>query len=142
MSIREPEHKVSLRGKTTEEINQEFNSIIADLKISFGSKLDEYAETANIPVEGDPAHFVYNLAREHGLGPRITDRIMALRSNLPTDPSVYDVTQLFTSVANEGVSYRSRMALQGIGGDLSGHTSHALDRCANCQHLFIQFDEV
>lgn len=54
-------------------------------------------------------------------------------AELPEDPSVYDVTQVFTSVANESVNYRSQLRLQRIGGDLSWKTEQMLHRCDNCE---------
>lgn len=142
MSLAEPEAKINLRGKTTEEINQEFESIIANLKIGLGSRLDQYAESANIPIEGEVSHFMYNMAYEHGLSRNVTARVLDLRSLLDDSPSVYDVTQVFTQVANDSVNYRSRLALQNIGGYMVGDPEHALNRCANCQHTFIDYDAV
>ena len=53
-------------------------------------------------------------------------RVIGRSAELPDDPSVYDVTQVFTSVANEGVTYRTQLRLQRIGGDLIAGTEHML----------------
>jgi hypothetical protein len=141
-SIAEEAGRISLRGKNLDEIYAEMEAGVATLKIALGSRLDEYRATADIHIEGETALFVYNMANERGLSRNVTNRLLDLSSGLGDNPSVYDITQVFTEVANDSVNYNSRLALQNIGGYLSGDTDHALNRCSQCAHPFVDYNQV
>ena len=62
---------------------------------------------------------------------RVLDRV----EQLPEDSAtLYDVQQVFTSVANnEGLPYRTMMRLQALGGQMALDTEHVLHRCSTCE---------
>lgn len=130
--------RISLRGKTTEDIKEEFEMITQSLIGDLERVLEEYAATAEIRVVGDLSAFIFNVATERNLPQKVVQRVMELSRSLEPQPYVYDVLQIFTSVANESVSYPTMMSLQRIGGDFVNHEeSGILHRCTTCEQPLI-----
>lgn len=127
------EHKLTLRGHTVDEILEELEEKAHLLMDELPQRLEEYKETANIPVPHKVGEFVYQVGREAGLPGRIVDRVMGNLATLPDSPSIYDVMQLFTAVANEQISWNNRLKLQRLGGDFALNTQKILHRCGQCE---------
>jgi len=129
MGIAEPELQVELKGNTVEEVLASLEGNAQRLMEGLPNRLEQYKATADVKIPGNLQQFVYQIGRERRLGTRVMDTVMTRTAELPDNPSVYDVTQVFTSVANENVQYRSQLRLQRIGGDLTSMTEHMLHRC-------------
>lgn len=123
---------IRVKGKTVDEV---IESIEENARRLMDGPVPQWLDNLNHMVEvevPDPAQFVLRYGREHGLGSRITNRIIERIPTLPEDErSLYDVVQLVTQHQHEeGVSQRQRELLQEVGGsimaDQGGH------RCANC----------
>jgi hypothetical protein len=125
-AIDEPELHVELRGHTFSEVLAELEHKAQLVMEGLPQRLAQYKASADVIIPGDLEQFIYRLGRERGLGSRVMNRVMERSAELPDDPSVYDVTQVFTSVANEDLPYRAQLRLQRIGGDLSTRTEQML----------------
>lgn len=142
LSVPEIAGKITLRSKSPEDIASELENVMVGMIADLQTRLDDYARTAEIPIVGETSHFLYNVATERNLPRAVMNRVIDLGSNLGENPTIYDVTQIFTEVANEDISYRSQLALQGIGGDFVGNTDEMLRRCENCLHPFVNYSTV
>ena len=98
-------------------------------------KLTSYAQMAQRPIPGNASAFAYQIAREHNIGPRVLNRVMERANLLPENASLYDFVQILTSLANEGVRYRTMSQLQVLGGEMALNTDHFLHRCTGCQRM-------
>ena len=124
--IDEPELQVELSGNTIPELLADLEQNARLVMEGLPERLAQYKASAEVKIPGNLEQFIYRVGRRRGLGPRVLARVIARSAELPDDPSVYDVTQVFTSVANEGVTYRTQLRLQRIGGDLIAGTEHML----------------
>jgi hypothetical protein len=131
----EVERRISLAGNSVDDVLNQLEATANILMNEMPDRLASYRHSAEIPIPGDVAQFAYQLGRENNLSQRIMDRVMAELALLPQNPSVYDITQIFTSVANEDVTFQNRLRLQRIGGQLSLDTETTLHRCAACERL-------
>lgn len=135
MQVTEAAGKISLRGKDVDEITDELRAVVTGLKSSLNDRLEDYRRTSEIQV-AHRAQYVHNLAETRGLPRAVANRVMDLSSELGDETSLYDIMQIFTAVANEQVSYRTRLALQGLGGDFVSRTDEMTHRCQSCDRLF------
>ena len=126
---------IKVKGKTVEEVIQ---SIEENARRLMDGPVPEWLDNLNhmveVPVE-HPEQLVLRYGQEHGLGSRITNRIIEQIPALPDDErTLYDLTQLITSQQHaDGVSQRQRELLQQVGGAIiaenGGH------RCASCYQV-------
>jgi hypothetical protein len=133
LSVAEPDLTIRLKGNTVTEVLGEIEQHAQELMRNLPTRLQAYHDSASIPLEGDIGKLIFELARERGISGKVLDRIMVRSAELPDNPTAYDLTQLFTSIANEGVSYRSQMRLQRLGGLIGLQTEETLHRCTNCE---------
>ena len=126
--------EISLKGRNVEEVIEEMESAARQLLDGMPDKLERYAHTAQMRVPGDPAAFAAQLAREANLPRAVLDQVLDTINQIP-DPSVYDMNQAFTAVANTGVGYATMTRLQGLGGHLAFHAHNAVSRCTTCERL-------
>lgn len=133
MSAPRTEHRVSLKGNTVDDVLLELERKAQDLMNELPIQLEEYRRTAEIPSPSKLGQFVYQLGREYELPGRVMDTVMSRLAELPTEPSVYDVTQAITSIANEDITWKNRLRLQRLGGALSTDTAATLHRCDQCE---------
>lgn len=133
MSSPSKEHEVRLRGNTVEEVLESLeinaNALLAELP----EKLEEYKRTAEIHAPDKIGEFAYQLTAEHGLPHMVVDRVMNNLAALPEEPSVYDVIQGITSIANEDVSFKNKIKIQRLGGQLAMRTEQTMHRCGQCE---------
>ncbi|WP_267716673.1 hypothetical protein [Streptomyces sp. CoH17] len=134
MAIREPEHTMTLKGNTVDDLLKSMEDTFEALLQGMDNRLEQYRKTAEVEVEGSVEQMVLNMAKERGIGTKLQTVLVERVPELGPKPSVYDVLQLFTRLANETSRYSQRIRLQRIGGDLSSQTEHMLHRCTNCQH--------
>lgn len=133
MSSPKLEHKITLKGHTVDDVLAELEDKARELIDELPEMLNQYKETAQIPVPNKVGEFVYQVGREAKLPSRIIDRVMTGIATLPDQPMVYDVMQLFTSVANEPVTWANRLRLQRLGGEFALNTHKILHRCGQCE---------
>lgn len=126
---------IRLKGKTVPEVLVEMEQAARRVLSGLDEKLTSYAQMAQRGIPGNPSSFVYQIAREHNIGPRVLNRLMERANLLPENATLYDVQQIFTEVANSGVKYRTMVALQSLGGELAFHTERVLHRCGQCERL-------
>lgn len=126
---------IRLKGKTVPEVLVEMEQAAREILSGLDEKLTSYARMAQRAIPGNASSFVYQIAREHNIGPRVLNRLMERANLLPQNATLYDVQQIFTEVANTGVKYRTMTALQSLGGELAFHTERVLHRCGQCERL-------
>jgi hypothetical protein len=135
MTEAQQEGTIRLKGKTVPEILVEMEQAAREVLGGLDEKLTSYAQMAQRAIPGNASSFVYQIAREHNIGPRVLNRLMERANLLPENATLYDVQQIFTEVANSGVKYRTMVALQSLGGELAFHTDRVLHRCGQCERL-------
>ena len=135
MTEAQQEGTIRLKGKTVPEVLVEMEQAAREVLGGLDEKLTSYAQMAQRAIPGNASSFMYQIAREHNIGPRVLNRLMERANLLPDNASLYDVQQIFTEVANSGVKYRTMVALQNLGGELAFHTDRVLHRCGQCERL-------
>lgn len=133
MSSPTKEHEIRLRGNTVEEVLESLEKNAQTLLKELPEKLDEYRHTAEIHAPEKVGEFAYQLTAEHGLPHMVVDRVMNNLAALPQEPSVYDIIQGITSIANEDVSFKNKIKIQRLGGQLAMRTEQTLHRCGTCE---------
>lgn len=133
MSSPSKEHEVRLRGNTIEEVLDSLESNARALMAELPEKLEEYRRTADVQAPEKIGEFAYQLTSEHGLPHMVVDRVMNNLAALPETPSVYDVIQGITSIANEDVSFKNKIKIQRLGGQLAMRTEQTMHRCGQCE---------
>lgn len=136
MTQPQSEGTIRLKGKTVPEILVEMEEAARQVLGGLDEKLTSYAQMAQRPIPGNASAFAYQIAREHNIGPRVLNRVMERANLLPDNASLYDIAQIFTEIANQGVKYRTMTQLQVLGGEMAFHTDHVLHRCNSCERLF------
>lgn len=131
----ESEGTIRLKGNTIDDVFDELESACRRVMGDLDAKLADYAALAQTFPPGSPTRFAYQLGREYGLGQRLMDRVMERVNVLPENASLYDIQQIFTELANGGVSYRTMTALQHLAGDLAFQTDSVTHRCGTCERL-------
>lgn len=135
MTTQERHGQISLRGRTVEEVIEEMEGAARRMLSSLDDRLQTYAATANEPIPGNRQAFAHQLAREANLSRTVLDAVMELVNQLPEDATLYDMNQVFTSVANTDVGYATRTRLQTLGGSMAFEPERIVARCTTCQHL-------
>ncbi len=134
MTTTEKAGQISLRGRTVDEVIEEMEEAARRLMGSLDSRLERYASTAQMPIPGNRQAFAHQMAREARLTRSVLDVVMELVNQLPEDATLYDMNQVFTSVANTDVSYATRNRLQTLGGYMAFEPERIVARCNTCQH--------
>lgn len=137
LTIPETTGKIKLRGKTTTEVIQEMEEAARLVLGGLDDKLEKYSALTAEKVTGNVHELIRQMAAERGLGTRIQVELLNRSHYLPENPSMYDILQIFTRLANE-VSYSSMMELQSLGGHVveSGHQLFD-HRCNSCQRALV-----
>jgi|GEM_PF-5217998 hypothetical protein len=115
-----------------EEMERAAQRLLGDMQHA----LHQYAALAEQRVPGNPAAFAYRVAEETGLNAAVTQRIMARAGALPTDDpnvSLYDIANIFTEVAQSGISYATQVKMQEAAGNMAFAPEAALARCRSCE---------
>ena len=131
----ESEGAIRIKGQTVEQVLEELELAAQRVMGDLDNKLAEYAALAQLRPPGSPAKFAYQLGAEYGLTQQVMRRVMERVSILPEDASLYDVQQIFTSIANGNVRYDTMMRLQTLGGAMAFNTEHIVHRCGQCTRL-------
>lgn len=132
----EPEFTIRLRGNTVDEVLAELETAAGRLLSSMPDRLAAYRHSSEIPIEGDLALFINQYGAERGISAKAVTRVLDQIPMFGEDyqATAYDITQLFTSLANdENVRYSSRLRLQDAGGRLSMNSQQVTHRCTSCE---------
>ena len=131
--------KITLRGKTVEDVIDEMESSAEILLGTMESALSRYAETSEQMVPGNTADFIRQVGLEHRIPNRIIEQALNYASaygmTRRNDISAFDVLNVFTNLANR-VSYSSRMKLQNLGGTIADAGEDFWARCSSCERPF------
>ncbi len=134
MTRRVPGSQIKLRGNTVPEILDEMEGVARQIWGNLENSAQAILHSASTRVPGATSDFIRQVARERGINAATVLRLQERAASLPVDPSIYDVTQIITALANEeGMSAKSRRDLQMIGGDLTVDTDRMIHRCTQCE---------
>lgn len=127
---------IKLRGNTVPDILEEMEQKAQDILGNLPGTLGEYASLADVPINGEVLQVIRRLGQEHNIASRVLDRVMDAAQQIDRErpATMYDITQVFTEVANGSVAYGTSVALQRLGGHLLSHSSSAPHRCPTCAH--------
>ncbi len=126
--------QINLRGRTVPEILDEMENVARTVFEALESSGRAILHSALTPVPGATSDFIRQVARERGINAATILRLQERAAGLPENPTVYDVTQIITSMANdEGLPVLTRRNLQAIGGDLTVDTDRMIHRCTTCE---------
>lgn len=126
--------QVNLRGRTVEAILTEMYRVMRAIWEGLDASAQAILHSAETPVPGNVSDFIRVVARERNINAATTIRLQDRAGILPANPSVYDVTQIITSMANEeGLPVLTRRSLQTIGGDMTLDTKRMVHRCNACE---------
>lgn len=136
MAVDEPEFGVTLRGNTIDEIMQELEVAASRLMENMPTRLEAYRNSAEVPIEGDLALFIHQYSAERGLPAKMASRVMDNLPLLGDNPTAYDVTQLYTGLANdESLRYSTMIKMQEAGGNLALNSAEVTHRCSHCERI-------
>ena len=134
MTRRIPGSQIKLRGHTVPEILNEMENVARAVFEGLDASALAIQHSAETPVPGAVSDFLRVVGREHGINAATILRLQEQAASLPENPSVYDVTQIVTALANEdGLPVLTRRSLQAIGGDLTVDTERMVHRCHACE---------
>jgi len=126
--------QINLRGRTVDEILTEMNNVMRVIWEGLEGSGRAILHSAETPVPGATSDFLRVVARERGINAATVLRLQERAASLPANPTVYDVTQVITDLANEeGLPVVTRRNLQAIGGDLTVDTERMVHRCNTCE---------
>ena len=131
--------KITLRGKTVDDVIDEMESSAEILLGGMESALARYAETSTQIIPGNAGDFIRQVGLEHGIPNRIVLQALnyagAYGLTHRDDVTGYDVLNIFTNLANRS-AYSSRMKLQNLGGTIASAGSDFWARCQSCERPF------
>ncbi|HEY6021175.1 MAG TPA: hypothetical protein VIY48_15100 [Candidatus Paceibacterota bacterium] len=130
--------QINLRGRTVEEILTEMNNVMRVIWEGLDGSAQAILHSAETPIPGAVSDFLRRVARERGINAATILRLQERAAALPANPTVYDVTQIVTDMANEdGLPVLTRRNLQAIGGDLTVDTERMVHRCTQCEQPLV-----
>lgn len=130
------EGTIKLKGNTVDEILLEMEAAMNKVVGDLDNKLASYAELATKYPPGSKEAFARQLGTEYKIPTRVLMHILDRIEILPDGASLYDVLNVFTSVATEdGVKYETIIKLQELGGALAFDTEAVTHRCGTCERL-------
>lgn len=126
--------QINLRGRTVPEILAEMNNVMRVVWEGLDGSAQAIRHSAQTPVPGAVSDFIRVVARERNINAATILRLQERAASLPANPTIYDVTQIITALANEeGLPVLTRRNLQAIGGDLTVDTERMIHRCTQCE---------
>lgn len=126
--------QINLRGRTVDEILHEMNNVMRVIWDGLEGSSQAILHSAETPIPGAISDFLRVVGRERGINAATILRLQERAASLRPNPSVYDVTQIITDMANdEGLPVLTRRNLQAIGGDLTIDTDRMIHRCTQCE---------
>lgn len=130
--------QINLRGRTVPEILTEMNNVMRAVYEGLDESARAIQHSAQTPVPGATSDFLRAVARERNINAATILRLQERAAGLPQNPTVYDVTQVITDLANEeGLPVLTRRNLQAIGGDLTVDTDRMVHRCTQCERPLV-----
>lgn len=130
--------QINLRGRTVPEILVEMENVARAVFEGLDESALAIQHSAQTPVPGTVSDYLRVVARERGVNAANTLRLLERGAGLRANPTIYDVTQVITEMANEeGIPVLARRTLQALGGDLTIDTDRMVHRCAQCERPLV-----
>jgi len=130
--------QINLRGRTVPEILTEMNNVMRVIWEGLDGSAQAIRHSAETVIPGNVSDFLRVAARERGINAATVLRLQERAASLRPNPSVFDVTQIITALANEeGLPVKTRRDLQTIGGDMSINTERMVHRCNTCERPLV-----
>lgn len=125
--------RVEARGASVDDVLAELQAAGERAFSRVDAQIRHFYDLRNTPV-ANPEREITRLARERGIPARSTAALMNLvpTEALPDNPTMFDVTNLVTNLANSGAMIRDggRLLLERAGGSvIADHEA----RCAHCR---------
>jgi len=130
------EGTIKLKGLTVDDVLSEIETAMNRAIGDLDAKLASYAALATKQPPGSKENFARQLGNEHKIPARVLNKILDRVEVLPEDATLYDIMNIFTSMANEeGIRYETMLKLQELGGALAMDTDAVTHRCGTCERL-------
>lgn len=130
--------QINLRGRTVPEILIEMENVARAIFEGLDESARAIQHSAETLVPGATSDFLRAVARERNINAATILRLQERAAGLPANPTIYDVTQIITDMANEeGLPVLTRRNLQAIGGDLTVDTERMVHRCTQCERPLV-----
>lgn len=127
---------IKLKAKTVDDVIAEMEAGLKRIYGDLDTKLSEYASLATKYPPGSKEAFARQLGNEFKIPARVLNKALDRIEILPDGASLYDILNVFTALANEeGVSYKTKIKLQELGGTLAFDTEAVTHRCQSCERL-------
>lgn len=135
LDARDEQSIITLKGKTVPDILAEMEASANQVLAGLDNTLQEYKQLAEVTLPGNILNLIRQYGQEHNLPLRVVNRVMDAAAQISSErePDMYDITNLFTEVANSSVSYGTRMRLQRLGGHLTNTREQQIHRCNSCE---------
>ena len=124
--------RIAIKGLTLDEVFIEMENAANQVLGHLDDYLSKLAETKEMYPPGSPQAFVAQLCREAKVKREVLDRVMDIINQI-ANPSIWDINQAFTSVANEVETYALMTRLQNLGGALAFQPEKMIERCGTCE---------
>ncbi|AEJ94434.1 hypothetical protein ALICE_208 [Mycobacterium phage Alice] len=132
----EKQGQIALKGKTVDDIIAEMEIAMRKVVGDLDAKLEAYAALATQYPPGSKEAFARQLGQEHKIPARVLNKILDRIEILPEGASLYDILNVFTSMAHEeGIKPETVLKLQQLGGQLAFETEAVTHRCGQCERL-------
>lgn len=135
MTCEESLGRIVIKGNTVPDIIDAMELQAQYWLQTMDDRLARYAHTAQEPIPGSPQAFVLAILHGRKIAPGVVDEIMKTVNQLGDTPSVYDINQAITAVANSDVNYATRNKLQILGGSLAFNSTAHTNRCKTCEQV-------
>lgn len=135
MTCEESLGRIVIKGNTVPDIIDAMELQAQYWLQTMDDRLARYAHTAHEAIPGSPQAFVLALAHDRKFPQGVIDEIMKTVNQLGNSPSVYDINQAITAVANTDVNYATRNKLQILGGSLAFNSASHTNRCKTCEQV-------
>ena len=127
---------IRLKGRTVDEVLLEMETAMNRAVSGLDEKLEQFAALATQYPPGSKEAFARQLGLEHKIPARVLNKILDRIEILPDGASLFDIMQVFTSMANEeNMKYETALKLQELGGTLAFQTAEVTHRCGTCERL-------
>lgn len=136
MEVSEESDVVNIKGQSVHEVIAEMESAARSAMAMLPVHLENLADSARILVPGSTLAFIRQVGHENNVPERIISKALDLAAgNSERAWSLYDVVQLFTSIANGLITNTSTMKLQRLGGMMVTEGERMVARCSSCERV-------
>lgn len=124
--------RIALKGNTVDEVIGEMETAAQLILAQADDYLKTLGATRQMAVPGSPQAFVAQLCKEAKVSRQVLDAVMEIVNQL-VEPTIWDINQAFTTVANKSEHYQTMIKLQTLGGSLAFQPEEMVKRCGTCE---------